>query len=355
MAKRLLVINPGSTSTKVSVFEDNQQILDATLRHTAEEIAPFTTTFSQKDFRKEHILEKLKEENFELKDFDAIIGRGGMVRPLESGTYKVSEAILKDLTTAAYGEHASNLGAIIANDLIQEAGCDAYISDPVVVDELHDLARISGLPQLPHKSVFHALNQKATARIYCKEVNKDYKNVNIIICHMGGGISVGVHQGGKIIDVNNCVSGTGTFSPERAGTLPAGELAKLCFSGEYTEYEVQKMINGKGGLMAHLGMNQAHHIVDKIVAGDTKAGLVLDAMAYNIAKEIGAAATVLKGKVDAICLTGGIAYNDYVCERVIERIDFIAPIKRYPGEDEMGALASNVLRVLNGEEECKDY
>lgn len=278
-----------------------------------------------------------------------------MVRPLESGTYKVNEALLNDLTKAAYGEHASNLGAIVANDLIQEAGCEAYISDPVVVDELHDLARISGLPQMPRRSIFHALNQKATARIYCKEVGQKYEDVNILICHMGGGISVGVHSGGKIIDVNNCVNGTGTFSPERSGTLPADDLVKMCFSGEYSQIEINKMINGKGGLMAHLGMNQAHHIVDKIKAGDKEAGLILDAMAYNIAKEIGAAATVLEGKVDAICLTGGIAYNDYVCERVIKRIEFIAPIKRYPGEDEMGALASNVLRVLNGEEEGLVY
>ena len=355
MAKRLLVINPGSTSTKVSVFTDDQEIFDATLRHTAEELAPFTSTVSQKDFRKGHIVEKLAEENFNLKDFDAIVGRGGMVRPLQSGTYKINEALLSDLKNAIYGEHASNLGAILADELASEIGCEAYISDPVVVDELHDLARISGLPQMPRRSIFHALNQKATARIYCKEVNKDYKDVNILICHMGGGISVGVHSGGKIIDVNNCVNGTGTFSPERSGTLPADDLIKMCFSGEYSQYEINKMINGKGGLMAHLGMNQAHHIVDKINAGDTKAGLVLDAMAYNIAKEIGAAATVLDGKIDAICLTGGIAYNDYVCERIIKRIAFIAPIKRYPGEDEMGALASNVIRALNGEEELKVY
>ncbi|MDA3853433.1 MAG: butyrate kinase [Bacteroidales bacterium] len=355
MAKRLLVINPGSTSTKISIFEDENQLLDATLRHTAGELAHFTTTYSQKDFRKELIIKKLAEENYKLVDFDAIVGRGGMVRPLKSGTYIVNDSLLKDLTNAAYGEHASNLGAIVASELIKEAGCKAYISDPVVVDELHDLARISGLPQLPHRSVFHALNQKATARKYCKEIGQEYKNVNILICHMGGGISVGVHTGGKIIDVNNCVNGTGAFSPERSGTLPADDLVKMCFSGKYSQYEINKMINGKGGLMAHLGMNQAHHIVDKIEAGDTHAGLILDAMAYNVAKEIGAAATVLKGKVDAILLTGGIAYNDYVCERVISRIDFIAPVKRYPGEDEMGALASNTLRVLNDEEDCLIY
>ena len=278
-----------------------------------------------------------------------------MVRPLQSGTYKVNDALLDDLTNANYGEHASNLGAILANEIAQEGGCEAYISDPVVVDELHDLARISGLPELPNKSIFHALNQKATARIYCKEVEQDYKDVNIITCQMGGGISVGVHSGGKIIDVNNCVNGTGTFSPERAGTLPAGDLIKMCFSGDYTEYDMMKKINGKGGLMAHLGENQAHHIEAKAEAGDKKADLILSAMAYNIAKEIGAAATVLDGKIDAICLTGGIAYNDYVCSRIIKRIAFLAPIKRYPGEDEMGALAGNVLRVLNGEEECLVY
>lgn len=355
MPRRLLVINPGSTSTKLSIFEDHNQVLDTTLRHTAEELADFTTTYSQKDFRKGLIEQKLAEENYKLTDFDAIVGRGGMVRPLESGTYKVCCKLLEDLENANYGEHASNLGAIVGNELAKEAGCEAYISDPVVVDELQDLARISGLPNMPRRSIFHALNQKATARKYCAEAKQDYKDVRILICHMGGGISVGVHKDGKIIDVNNCVNGSGTFSPERAGTLPADDLVKLCFSGEYTQYDINKMINGKGGLMAHIGMNQAHHIVDKIEAGDKEAGLVLDAMAYNIAKEIGAAATVLEGKVDAILLTGGIAYNDYVCERIIKNIAFIAPIKRYPGEDEMGALAGNVLRVLNGEEECKDY
>ncbi len=355
MPKRLLVINPGSTSTKISVFEDDQQVLDTTLRHTAEELSPYTSTVSQKDFRKSLIIEKLNDKKFDIKSFNAIVGRGGMVRPVESGTYKVNDALLTDLSNATYGEHASNLGAILADELSKEAGCDAFISDPVVVDELQDLARISGLPQLPRKSAFHALNQKATARIYCKEEGKKYEDVNIIICHMGGGISVGVHQNGKVIDVNNCVNGTGSFSPERAGTLPAGDLVKMCFSGNYTEYEIQKLINGKGGLMGHLGENQAHHIEAKAEAGDKKAELILTAMAYNIAKEIGAAATVLSGKVDVICLTGGIAYNDYVCSRVIERIEFIAPIKRYPGEDEMGALAANVLRVLNGEEECKVY
>lgn len=355
MPQKLLIINPGSTSTKISVFEDAQQVLDTTLRHTAEELAPFTTTVSQKDFRKKHILERLEEEKIDATDFDAIVGRGGMVHPLESGTYKVNEALLNDLTNANYGEHASNLGAILAHELAIESGCDAYISDPVVVDELQDIARISGLPELPRKSVFHALNQKATARIFCKEVNKNYSDVNIIICHMGGGISIGVHSGGKIIDVNNCVNGTGTFSPERAGTLPAGDLIKMCFSGKYSEYEMMKKVNGKGGLMAHLKENQAHHIQAKAEAGDKKADLILSAMAYNIAKEIGAAATVLNGNIDAICLTGGIAYNDYVCERVIERIKFIAPIKRYPGEDEMGTLSANVLRILNGEEKCKKY
>jgi butyrate kinase len=355
MSKQLLVLNPGSTSTKVSVFQDDKQVLDATLRHTADELASFTTTVSQKDFRKGHILEKLEEENFKLSDFSAIVGRGGMVRPLQSGTYIVNENILNDLTSAKYGEHASNLGAILANELAAEAGCDAYISDPVVVDELQDLARISGLPEAPRRSVFHALNQKATARIYCKEENKDYKDVKIIICHMGGGVSVGVHKGGKIIDVNNCVNGTGSFSPERAGTIPANELIEMCFSGKFSEYDMKKMINGKGGLMAHLGENQAHHIEAKAEAGDKKADLILSAMAYNIAKEIGAAATVLDGDIDAILLTGGIAYNDYVCSRIINRIEFLAPIKRYPGEDEMGALAENVLRVLNGEEEVMIY
>ena len=355
MPKRLLVINPGSTSTKVSVFEDKKQVLDETLRHTADELSGFTSTCSQKDFRKKLIEQMLIENNFQLKEFDAIIGRGGMVRPLQSGTYKVTDKLLDDLTNARYGEHASNLGAILGNELAKDAGCDAFISDPVVVDELQDIARISGSPLIPRKTGFHALNQKATARKYCEETKQNYKDVKIIICHMGGGISVGVHKDGKIIDVNNCINGTGPFSPERAGTLPTDALVELCFSGEYSQYEIKKMINGKGGLMAHIGMNQAHHVVERIKNGDKHAELILNAMAYNIAKEIGAAATVLEGKVDAILLTGGIAHNDYVCSRVIKGIEFIAPVKRYPGEDEMSALAENTLRILNGEEEIMIY
>jgi butyrate kinase len=356
MAYKLLVINPGSTSTKISVYNDNVEVFDVTLRHTAAELDSFTNTISQLDFRKDVILSKLEEEKIALDEFDAIIGRGGMVQPLESGTYVTTDKLLNDLKKANFGEHASNLGGVLASEIASvNPGCKSFISDPVVVDEFEEISRITGHPLLPKRSAFHALNQKATARIYAREVNKNYEDLNLVVCHMGGGISVGVHRNGKIIDVNNCIDGSGPFSPERAGTLPAGSLARLCFSGEYTLNEVMKMINGKGGLMAHLGENQAHHIQAKAEAGDKKADLILSAMAYNIAKEIGSATTVLKGKVDAILLTGGIAYNDFVVSRVVERIEFLAPVKRYPGEDEMGALASNVLRVLNNEEQCKVY
>lgn len=355
MTYKLLVINPGSTSTKVSIFENENQLIEETLRHTAEELEPYTSIFSQLEYRKNLILSFLEKENYSLTDFDAFVGRGGLVRPLQSGTYEVCASLLEDLKTAKYGEHASNLGAILASDLANKADKKAYISDPVVVDELEDIARITGLPQIERKSMFHALNQKATARKYAEEVNKDIKDLNLIVCHMGGGISVGVHKGGRVIDVNNCIDGVGPFSPERAGTMPAGDVARLCFSGDYALAEVIKMLNGKGGLMAHLGENQAHHIRAKAEAGNVKYDLILTAMTYNIAKEIGAAATVLEGKIDAILLTGGMAYNDFVCSRVIKRIEFIAPIKRYPGEDEMGALAGNILRILNGKEELMVY
>lgn len=355
MTYKLLVINPGSTSTKVSVFENHKQVIDDTLRHTADELAPYQTVFSQLEYRKQLILDTLEKANYPLDQFDTFVGRGGLVRPLQSGTYEVTESLLADLTEAKYGEHASNLGAILASELAKVVGKKAYISDPVVVDELDDIARVTGVPGIERKSIFHALNQKATARNYAKEVGKNIEDLNLIVCHMGGGISVGVHRKGQIVDVNNCIDGAGPFSPERAGTVPAGDLARMCFSGEHTLPEIIKMLNGKGGLMAHLGENQAHHIRAKAEAGSAKHGLILDAMAYNIAKEIGSAATVLEGDIDAILLTGGIAYNDYVCERIIKRIKFIAPIKRYPGEDEMGALAGNVLRILNNEEQCKVY
>ncbi len=346
---KILVINPGSTSTKFAVYHDSEAVFTKTLRHQGEELAPYPNIASQYEFRKETILSALKEENIAI-DFDIIVGRGGLLHPVVSGAYEVNEAMREDLLSAKWGEHACNLGGLIAADIAKSIGCKAIIADPVVVDELQDVARITGMPELPIVSIFHALNQKAIARRYAAEVNRPYEELNVIVAHLGGGISVGAHQKGKVIDVNNALGGNGPFSPERVGTLPASALIELCYSGKYTREEMKKKLIGNGGLMAHLGLNDAYQVELRAESGnDPHAALIYDAMAYNIAKEIGAMATVLKGKVDAILVTGGIAYGKGFVKYIADMVDFIAPVKVYPGEDELGALASNGIRVLNGE------
>jgi butyrate kinase len=356
MRYKILSINPGSTSTKFGVYEDEKEVMVKTIRHSADELKNFKKVSDQFKFRKELIINELKNEGIDTTNFNAIVGRGGIVKPLESGVYEVNDALKKDLSEGTYGEHASNLGGLIASELAKEIpGCRAFIADPVVTDELQDIARLSGLPEMPRRSVFHALNQKAMARKYSKETSKKYEDLNLLIVHMGGGISVGAHKGGRVIDVNNAVEGEGPFSPERSGSLVASDLAELCFIGKYTLEEVKKMINGKGGLMAHLGINEAQVAEQRIKDGDKKAELVMNAMIYNIAKLVGAMSAVLQGKIDAIILTGGIAYNQYVVNGLKPYISFLAPITVYPGEDELGALAMSGLRVLKGEETCKVY
>jgi butyrate kinase len=354
--KQILVINPGSTSTKISVFNDADEIFTHTLRHSAEELEPFSKVSEQYAFRKSVIEKVIADAGFLLSGFHAIVGRGGLIRPVVSGTYEVTERLRRDLEKGVMGEHASNLGGIIALEFANAIPhCKAYISDPVVVDELEQVARVSGHPLFERRSIFHALNQKAIARRFAAESGKKYEDVNVVVAHMGGGISVGAHRKGRVIDVNNAVDGYGPFSPERAGTIPAGDLAKLCFSGKYTLNEVKKMLNGQGGLMAHLGTNQAHVVQKKAESGDEKSNLILSAMAYQVAKEIGAMSVVLKGDMDAILLTGGIANNKFVVNAIVDAVKFLAPVKIYAGEDEMSALSNNVLRVINGEEECKEY
>lgn len=353
--RKLLIINPGSTSTKIGVFEDEKEILDETLRHSSEEIGKYDTVVDQKDFRKEVILDVLKSKGIDIKGFDAIVGRGGLLKPIEGGTYAVNEEMLSDIKKAERGEHASNLGAMIADEIAKEIGAKPFIVDPVVVDELSDVARISGVPELPRTSIFHALNQKAVAKRYAKEKNKAYEDCNIIVVHMGGGVSVGAHTNGRIVDVNNALDGDGAFSPERSGGVPAGALIKMCFSGKYTEAEVKKKITGQGGLVAYLDTNDMRDVLKASAEGDEKSKLIYDAFIYQVAKDVGAMATVLKGNVEAIILTGGIAYSDVVVNSIKERVSFIAPLVVYGGEDEMLALAQGALRVLNGEEEAKEY
>ena len=356
MAKLILAINPGSTSTKISVYEDTKEVFTKTLRHTNEELAPYKNVIEQFNFRKETIKAALVENNIELKSLDVIVGRGGLVKPIPSGVYSVNDAMIEDIKTGKNGEHASNLGAIIAKDLAEEVGnIPALIADPVVVDELAPVARIAGHPEFKRISIFHALNQKAIAKLYAKDNGKKYEDLNLIVAHLGGGVSVGIHEKGKVVDVNDALNGEGPFSPERSGGLAAAQVVNMCFSGKYTEAEIRKMISGKGGVVAYLGTNSFQDVENRVAAGDPEATLISDAFAYQLAKEIGAMATVVNGKVDAIIITGGIAYNKPLMENVKAKVSFIAPVAIYPGEDEMGALAGNGLAVLNGTEQVKEY
>ncbi len=355
MPYRILAINPGSTSTKISVFEDESELFTETLRHTSEELSPFNHITDQYEFRKSVIVDALNRHNILLDTLSIIVGRGGVLSPIESGVYLINEKLKEDLIHSRMGEHASNLGGLIASDLASMTNCNAYIADPVVVDELEPVARISGLPQLERVSIFHALNHKAIAKFYAREQGVKYEDLNLIVAHLGGGVSVGAHRKGRVIDVNNALNGEGPFSPERSGTLPAAAFAELCYSGKYTLAQVKKLITGEGGIVAHLGTNSFSEVAKRVREGDKAAILIADAFIYNVAKAVGGCAAVLKGKVDAILLTGGVANNIPVVEKIAEMVDFIAPVKVYPGEDEMSALAMNGLAILTGKEQPKEY
>ncbi|MDR4988759.1 MAG: butyrate kinase [Bacteroidales bacterium] len=352
----ILAINPGSTSTKIAVFQNTKEVFLKNIKHTLEHLNTFKKITDQYSFRKQIILEELEGASFDVKQIKVIVGRGGLVKPIPSGVYLVNDRMMEDLKIGYMGQHASNLGGLIARDLADSIpGATAYIADPVVVDELEDIARVSGHPLFKRVSIFHALNQKAIARQYAKSVSKSYEELNLVIAHLGGGISVGAHYRGRVIDVNQALDGEGPFSPERSGTLPSGALVTMCFSGKYSEEEIRDMITGKGGLVAYLGTNDAYEVEKRAGSGDEEAKLIQDAMAYQVAKEIGAMSTVLKGHVDAILLTGGIAYGKPFVEAVSERVKHLAPIFVYPGEDEMRALAMNGLMIYNGEVEAMEY
>lgn len=352
---RILAVNPGSTSTKIAVYDNERPVFEQILRHTAEETKKYATIYDQFEFRKEVIVSTLKEKKIDLDSLDAVVGRGGNMKPVEGGTYKVNPQMLEDLRVGVMGQHASNLGGVIAFDIANHLGLDAFVVDPVVVDEFEDLARISGMPEIQRKSKDHPLNQKAAARQAASELGGEYSRLNFIVAHLGGGISVGIHRKGRIIDVNNALDGDGPFSPERTGGLPVGALIDLCYSDKYTKEELRKKIVGGGGLVAYLGTNDGREVQKMIRSGDRKARLIYQAMAYQIAKEIGAGATVLKGEVDAIILTGGLAYDDELMDWIKERVGFIAKVMVYPGEFEMLALAQGVLRVFRGDEKAKAY
>ena len=355
MAIKSLIINPGSTSTKIGVFEDETLLFEETLRHSTEEIAQYASIVDQKDFRKEIITNLLASKDFDINSLNMVVGRGGMLKPIPGGTYAVTDDLLHDLKIGKQGQHASNLGGILAREIGDSIGVPSFIVDPVVVDEMCDIARYSGVPELPRTSVFHALNQKAVAKRYAKENGKPYDSLNLVVVHMGGGVSVGAHLNGRIIDVFNALDGDGAFSPERAGGAPVGALIKMCFSGQYTEKEVYKKFVGNGGFNAYLGTNDMRDVEKMVLAGDAKATEVRDAFVFQVAKDIGSMAAVLKGKVDAIVVTGGIAYDKGVVAGLKEACEWIAPFTVYPGEDELGALVQGGLRVLNGEEEAKVY
>jgi len=357
MSKRfILIVNPGSTSTKFALFEEGTLIFEKTLPHSFQEISSYKKITDQLHFRKELIMKELEETKTDLNRIAAIVGRGGLVKPIESGIYEVNEKMRSDLSSGLLGQHASNLGGLIADDIASGLpNAKAYIVDPVVVDELQPVARISGHPEIERISIFHALNQKAVARMYADSAGKKYENLNLIIAHMGGGISIGAHRKGKVVDVNNALNGDGPFSPERSGSLPSGQLADLCYSGRFSHAEVKSMISGKGGMVAYLGTNSFKEICKMAESGDQKAILIRDAAAYQVGKEIGALAAVLGGKVDAIILTGGLAYNESHVEQIKSMVGFIAEVVVYPGEDEIKSLAFNGLLALDGKIEIKKY
>lgn len=355
MGVKSLIINPGSTSTKIGVFEDETLLFEETLRHSTEEIAKYASIVDQKDFRKEIITNLLNAKNFDIASLGMVVGRGGMLKPIPGGTYEVTDTLLADLKAGVQGQHASNLGGILAKEIADTIGVPAYIVDPVVVDELCPVARYSGVPELPRTSVFHALNQKAVAKRYAKEAGKTYADLNLVVVHMGGGVSVGAHSEGRVIDVTNALAGDGAFSPERAGGVQSGSLISLCFSGKYTEKEITKMFIGNGGFNAYMGTNDMREVENLVNAGDAKATEVCHAFIYQVAKDIGSMACVLCGKVDQIILTGGIAYDRNVVNGLKAAVEWIAPITVYPGEDELLALVQGGLRVLKGEEKAKEY
>ena len=349
----ILVINPGSTSTKMAVVEDGEPRLIKVIRHAAEELAPYAKITDQFDFRRKMILNELEKAGIPVK-FDAIVARGSLTKPLPGGVYAVDENMIQ-ATYASEHQHACDLGYVIANEIAKGLGCPCYIADPVVTDELNDYARICGLSMFKRESIWHALNQRAIARRFAKEHGKRYEDLNLIVAHLGGGISVAAHDHGRAVDVNNALDGEGPFSPERAGSLPAKDLVNLCFSGQYTKDEILKMISGKGGVFSHLGTTDMIEAEKMMNNGDEHAKLVINAMIYHIAKAIAEKGAVLCGKIDAILITGGIAYWQYMVDELKKRVDWMAPVHVYPGEDEMSALAANAEAVLKGEIEVKQY
>jgi butyrate kinase len=352
----ILAINPGSTSTKIGIFKNENPVFIKKIIHDAGILSGFSNIIEQYEYRKNSIIDELDKISFSLSDIDIIMARGGLLKSISSGVYEINDSMLKDLSSNVMGEHASNLGGLIAADLAgQISGCKAYIADPVVVDEMQDIAKIAGHPAFKRVPIFHALNQKAIARKHAAAINCAYEDINLIIAHIGGGISIGAHYRGQIIDVNNALYGDGPLSPERSGSLPSKQVVDICFSGKYSKNEVEKMFVGEGGFMAYFGTNNYLEVKAKAENGDKQRKLIIDAMAYQIAKYIGSMAAALKGDVNAILITGGIANDPYICNYISEMVKFIAPVAIYPGEDELSALAHNGLMLLKGTIQANYY
>lgn len=352
--KYTLVINPGATSTKVSIFEGEQEVFTENLKHPIEEIQRYKEVADQFDYRKNVILDMLKQHNVSTDEIAIVMGRGGLTRPCESGTYRVNDLMKEECHAGIQGKHACNLGALISDSIAHEIGLEcAYIADPGIVDERPDYARFSGHPMFdldPKKegTIWHCLNQKMTAKLYAREIGKTYEDVNLIIAHMGGGVSVGVHNHGKVVEVNRALCGLGPFSPTRAGSINASKLIEVACSGKYTEAELKKMVTAEGGFVAYLGTNDAYSVEKRADAGDEKCQLLVKAFTYQVALEISKLAAAVNGKVDAIILTGGIAYSKPWMAMIEERVSWIAPVKVYKGENEMLALAICGKEVLDG-------
>ncbi len=351
----VLAINPGSTSTKIAVYANDRVELVRNLSHSDSEMEPFRgrPILDQLEFRQTRIERELSDAGYPLEQLQAVVGRGGLMRPLASGAYRVNEAMLEDLRSTRYGEHASNLGAFLAQAMSRKAGAEAFIVDPVSVDECIDRARISGSVLAGRPCMSHALNTKAVAKRYAREWGRTYPELRLVVAHLGSGISVSAHEGGKMIDVNNAGQ-EGTFSMERAGGLQTQKVIQLSFSGKYTEPQLWNLMSREGGVYSYLGTKDLREVERRIAAGDGQAALIFDAMVYQIAKDIGAMATVLNGRVDAVLLTGGMAHSQMLVQQLCAAIQWIAPVTVYPGEDELQALAEGALRVLRGEEQARE-
>lgn len=352
---RILVINPGSTSTKVAIFRDEVQDHMVTIEHSAEELSGFDLTSEEFDLRRRAVEEWLDSVPETDRRFDAVAGRGAPLKPLEGGTYSISEEMLEDVRTSKYSNHASNLGPILADYFSKKYDIPAFITDPITVDNFPEVARLSGLPDIQRKCRSHALNIKAVGRAEAARLGRKLEEASFIVAHMGGGISVAALRKGKIVDVNDGLLGMGPFSPDRAGALPIGGLVEMCFSGRYDKRELITILSKKSGLVAYLGTSDLREVETMIENGDRRAELVFDAMCYQIAKEIGAASAVLKDEIDAIILTGGMARSERLTRAIEDRVGFIAPVKIVPGEYEMEALADGARRALTGQESIKTY